>query len=123
MSQLNQPQQAMLIWPVLALAAQMQRVLTYGELEGYTGIAAQGQHTALGLIHDYCKRKDYPILNAIVVSAKTGFPGDGFPEKEATPTELLVERARVFAFDWSAKDKPRSEDFCCGEIGVKMRST
>ena len=80
----------------------MQRVLTYGELEGYTGIAAQGQHTALGLIHDYCKRKDYPILNAIVVSAKTGFPGDGFPEKQMTPTELLVAR--------------------CGEIGVKIGS-
>ena len=88
----------------------MQRFLTYGELEGYTGIAAQGQHKALGLIHDYCKRKDYPILNVIVVSAKTGFPGDGFPEKQ-TATELLVERARVFAFDWSARAKPRSEDF------------
>jgi hypothetical protein len=43
MTQLNQPQQAMLIWPVLALAARMQRVLTYGDIQGLTGIAAQGR--------------------------------------------------------------------------------
>lgn len=113
---MNQPDQAVLIWPVLVQAADMQRSLTYGELEGYTGIAAHGQHTALGLIHDYCKRKDYPILNVIVVSAKTGFPGEGFPEKQMTPTDLLIERARVFAFDWSGKPKPRAEDFATPEL-------
>lgn len=107
---MTQPEQAVLIWPVLALSARMQRVLTYGELEGLTGIPAHGQSTALWHLHAYCKRKDYPILNVIVVSAVTGFPGEGFPEK-MTPTDFLVERARVFAFDWIARAKPRSEDF------------
>jgi len=30
-------EQAVLIWPVLPFAARMQRVVTYGELEGLTG--------------------------------------------------------------------------------------
>jgi hypothetical protein len=59
----------MLIWPVLALAARMQRVLTYGEIEGLTGIAAVGQAKALGMINRYCKRKHYPLLNTIAVLA------------------------------------------------------
>ncbi len=107
---MNQPEQAVLIWPVLAFAARMQRVVTYAEIEGFTGIAAQGQHTALGLIHAYCDRNHCPLLNSIVVSADTGFPGEGFPKK-MTPIEFLVERARVFAFGWSGEKKPRSEDF------------
>ncbi len=98
----------MLVWPVLAQAARAQRVLTYSELEGFTGIFRNGQGAALGLIKAYCERRKYPKLNSIVVLEDTGFPG--YPE-QVTPLEFLLERARVFAFNWSAKDKPRSEDF------------
>jgi len=110
MPQMTQRDQAVLIWPVLVFAARMQRVLTYGELEGFTGIAARGQHTSLGLIHAYCEHKRCPPLNSIVVSADTRLPGDGFPQK-MTPSAILVEQARVFAFGWSDEKKPRSEDF------------
>lgn len=112
MSQLKQPEQAVLIWPVLALAARMQRVLTYSELEGLAGIPRYGQNEALHLVYLYCERKRYPLLNSIVVNQATGFPGDEHPKK-MTPTEFLIERARVFAFDWTstAVDKPRPEDF------------
>jgi hypothetical protein len=103
-------QQAELIWPVLAFAARMQRVLTYGELDGFTGIPATFQGDALHLIHLYCRRNDYALLNSIVVSQDTGYPGDGFPEK-LTRTQLLEERARVFTYPWSVREKPRSEDF------------
>jgi hypothetical protein len=107
--QLNRPGQAMLIWPVLVLAARMQRVLTYGELHDFTGVIAVSQAFPLHLIYLYCKGKGYPLLNAIVVSQETGFPSDEFPEK-MTPARFLEERARVFTFNWSAKDKPRAED-------------
>src|SRR6266550_4804336 len=109
-SQLNRRDQAMLIWPVLALAARMQRVLTYGELQDFTGVIAVSQAHPLHLIYLYCKGKGYPLLNAIVVNQETGFPGDEFPEK-MTPARSLEERARVFTFNWSVKDKPRSQDF------------
>jgi hypothetical protein len=115
MSQLNNPQQAMLIWPVLALAARMQKVLTYGDIEGLTGIVARGQGEALGMINRYCKRKHYPLLNTIAVLGQgdgAGFPGYGEPDG-LTNGQYLEERARVFAFDWTTKavDKPRPEDF------------
>jgi len=115
MSQLNNSQQAMLIWPVLALAARMQRVITYGDIAGLTGIAAVGQGESLFMINRYCKRKHYPLLNTIAVLGQgdgVGFPGAGEPDK-LTPAQCLEERARVFAFDWTstAVDKPRPEDF------------
>ncbi len=115
MSQLNNPQQAMLIWPVLALAARMQKVLTYGDIAGLTGIVAVGQAKALGMINNYCKRKHYPLLNTIAVLGQgdgVGFPGDGEPDRLSN-ARYLEERARVFAFDWTSKavDKPRPEDF------------
>ncbi len=122
MSQLNQPQQAMLIWPVLALAARMQKVLTYGDIEGLTGIVAVGQAKALGMINRYCKRKHYPPLNTIAVLGQgdgVGFPGPGEPDK-LTNAQYLEERARVFAFDWTSKavDKPRPEDFEAAQPGA-----
>ena len=107
---MNLVQQATIIWPVLALSARMQRVLTYGDLEGFTGILARAQAEPLHLIYLYCKRKGYPLLNSIVVNQDSGFPGDSFPDN-MTPPQFLEERARVFTFGWSVKDKPHSEDF------------
>ena len=107
---MNQPEQAALIWPVLAFAARMQRVLTYSELEGFTGVPRYGQNKALELIFLYCEKHKFPLLNSIVVSQESGSPGSEHP-KQLTPEEYLVERARVFAFNWSAETKPRSNDF------------
>jgi len=36
-------EQAVLLWHVLAFAARMQRVLTYGEVDDLTGVLARGQ--------------------------------------------------------------------------------
>ena len=105
MPQMTQYDEAVLIWPVLVFATRMQRVITYGDVAGYMGIDIRGLGKPLGLIHAYCKRKKYPLLNSIVVSADTGFPGDGFPDN-MTPLQFLEERARVFTFGWSVKDKP-----------------
>jgi len=106
---MTQPDQAVLFWPVLAFAARMQRVLTYTELQGFTGVPRYGQNKALHLVFLYCERNQLPLLNSIVVSQDTGFPGDEHPKK-MTSEQFLVERARVFAFNWSNADKPRSED-------------
>jgi hypothetical protein len=108
--QMTQAQQAVLMWPMLALAARTQQILSYAAVEGLTGIARNGQSEALNLIHTHCKRRGFPLLNSLVVNQETGFPGSGFPEK-MSPIDILVERSKVFAFDWSGHDKPRSEDF------------
>ena len=104
-------EQAVLIWPVLAFAARMQRVLTHGELEELTGIPRYTQDKPLHLIYLHCEDKGFPLLNSLVVSQDTGLPGEPFP-KPMTEIQFLVERARVFTYGWYAKDKhPRSENF------------
>ena len=53
--QLTQEQQAMLMWPLLIYAAKLQHVLSYSDVESFTGIMAVGQHEALGKIYDFCE--------------------------------------------------------------------
>ncbi len=108
---MTQPEQAVLLWPVLALAARNQQILSYSDVQGFTGIDQRGLGTPLGLIHRYCESLHFPRLNLIVVNRDTGLPGEGVPGKSMTPDEILVEQARVFVFDWSSKDKPRSSAF------------
>jgi len=84
---------------------------------GFTGIPRYGQSDALHLIYLYCRRKGYPELNSIVVQ-ETGFPGENYPDGKE-PLEFLVERARVFTFNWTAKDKPRAEDL----VGLAQSAT
>ena len=107
---MNQAEQAVLLWPMLALAARTQQILSYAAVEGYTGIARHGLNRALALIHDYCKRRGWPLLNTIVVSQQSGMPGEGSPE-DLSAVEIKVEQGRVFLFDWSGHDKPRPDDF------------
>jgi hypothetical protein len=107
---MTQAEQAVLLWPLLALAARTQQILSYAAVEGYTGIARHDLNPALGLIHDYCKRRGWPPLNTIVVSQQSGMPGEMFPA-DLSSSEIKVEQGRVFLFDWSGHDKPRSYDF------------
>jgi hypothetical protein len=108
--QMTLSEQAALMWPMLALAARNQQILSYAAVEGFTGIARQGLGESLGLIHGYCKGHGFPYLNVLVVSQVTGLPGEGFPEK-MEPVQILAEQAKVFVFDWYAHDKPRPQDF------------
>lgn len=103
-------EEAVLLWPLLALAARTQQILSYAAVEGYTGISRHQLNLALGLIHNYCKQRGWPLLNALVVSQQSGMPGEGFPA-ELSSLEIKVEQGRVFLFDWSGHDKPRPRDF------------
>jgi hypothetical protein len=106
---LTQAEQAVLLWPMLALAAATQQIVSYRAVEGFTGIARQGLNQALDLIHGYCKKRGWPLLNVLVISQETGLPGEGFPEK-MEPVQMVVEQSKVFVFDWSGHDKPRPND-------------
>tara|TARA_R110001599_G_scaffold11987_3_gene56328 strand:+ start:958 stop:1353 length:396 start_codon:yes stop_codon:yes gene_type:complete len=76
------------IWPILTGIAVLKPSLnhnfrnglvTYGQLAEITGRPPQAGRTldkALGIIHRVCAENGLPILNQIVVNAKTGVPGD-----------------------------------------------
>jgi hypothetical protein len=109
---MNLSDEAVLLWPVLVLAARNQQILSYGEIYGFTGIPAVGQGRPLGLIDAYCQSKGFPRLNVIAVSRETGLPGDKLPAPHMTQEGMMIEKAKVFVFDWSAVEpKPRREDF------------
>ena len=106
---MTQAEQAVLLWPMLALAARTQQILSYAAAEGYTGIPRHELNRALVLIHDYCQRRGWPLLNTLVVSQQSGKPGEG--SEGLSPSEIKVEQGRAFLFDWSSHDKPRPDDF------------
>jgi hypothetical protein len=107
--QLTQEQQAMLMWPLLTYAAKLQHVLSYSDVESFTGIMAVGQHEALGKIYNFCEKRGWPHLNYMVINQADGMPGGGVP-KPLTPMELFIEQNKVKIFDWASKDKPRPWD-------------
>lgn len=108
---MNKAEQAVVLWPLLALAARNQQILSYADVQGFTGISQVGLGPSLGLIHRYCERQSFPCLNLIVVTREFGVPGEGVPGGPMSHEELFRQQARVFVFDWSSKDKPRANDF------------
>jgi len=112
-TRITQAEQAVLMWPMLALAARQRLTLSYEEVEGFTGIARYGQNKALFLIHQYCKRHKFPILNSIVGDKRSRLPGPGFPEK-MNAFDQKDEQLRVFGFNWAKQMKPRCGDFSRG---------
>jgi hypothetical protein len=108
---MDQREQVALLWPLLALAARNQQILSYADVQGFTGIAQVGLGPSLGLIHRYCERQNFPCLNLIVVTREFGVPGDGVPGGPMPHEEIFRQQARVFVFDWPNKEKPRANDF------------
>ena len=107
---LSQAEQAVRVWQMLVLAARNQQLLSYARVASFTGIAQQGLTEALELIHTYCRKNNYPLLNCLVVSRETGLPGEEFPEK-MDRVAMKVEQAKVFDFDWARREKPEAYDF------------
>ncbi|HXL22643.1 MAG TPA: hypothetical protein VOA78_09260 [Candidatus Dormibacteraeota bacterium] len=98
-------QRAAQFWAVLAFAVRTQQIVTYSLMERLTGIPSYAQADTLGVIAQYCKRQDFPLLTVLVVSEQTGLPMAGIME----PLAALQEQARVFAFDWLGQKFPDFE--------------
>lgn len=108
-------QQAHQLWPILTswaahgVIGRLQKVgiITYGEaatLMGYSPQAGRTLAEALGLINEYCKQKNVPRLNTIVVDFETGAQGIGIP-KDYRETEEQM-RKMVVKFDWFLYRQP-----------------
>lgn len=93
----TRPSRAQQLWQILVSKASNRQVTTYGELEkivGYKGAGVFAQ--TLGHIAFYCQQDGLPPLTAIVVTKKTGLPGDGMPATK----NLNSSREEVFRFEW-----------------------
>jgi len=114
----NTGEQTVRVWQMLVLAAGNQQLLTPVRVASFAGIEKQGLPEALGRIHNYCKKKGYPLLNCLVVTRETGLPGEEFPDKMDRMT-MRVEQAKAFDFDWGRCEKPQAYEFMLSEEAKK----
>ncbi len=98
-------ERALQIWSVLALAAKNRQVLTYDILAKLIGVPRAGLGQLLEPIQSYCLLNKLPPLTILVVSKKSGMPGEGFIAAQDIPKTQI----QVFAFDWFTHGAPSPE--------------
>jgi len=96
------------MYPVLTELASDHNTIRYPELRDIIqfGGIPYWLGKPLGRVATYCHRNGLPILNVIAIN-KSGAPGSGIPFVE----NHLLERERVFAFDWHSVRSVSSDDF------------
>ena len=106
---MTQKERAVQIWPLLVWVAKSQQLITYGDIAKMTGMLAVGVGPQpLKVIKNYCERKDYPPLTAVVVNDKTGVPGHGLG---LSPEASCKALRKVFKYPYIKKGAPNKEDF------------
>ena len=95
-------QRAAQIWPVLSLAATQRQTLSYDLLSKLIGVPRPAVGGFLEPIQSYCILKSRPPLTVLVVSAKSGLPGEGFIAASDVPRA----QAEVYEHDWLQESVP-----------------
>jgi len=104
---MTKSERAAQMWVVLVIAARNRQVLTYDLLARAAGVPRAAVGGFLGPIQRYCLSKQLPPLNVLVVSEKTGMPGEGYVAAQDIPQA----QADVFAFDWLSHRSPPPDTF------------
>lgn len=97
------------VFTILKAKAKAQKTLTYGDIERQTGYSAfYVVPRVLGWLWRWCEKNGYPHINAIVVSKRTGLPGQGYtPQgKSLTHTQFEATKSEVFSFPWDSVGSP-----------------
>ena len=84
------------LWSILVLSAMNRQILTYDIVAQVTGLVRPSIGDFLRPIQQYCTDEGLPPLTSLVVSIKTGLPGDGFIAAEDVPHAQM----QVFMKDW-----------------------
>jgi hypothetical protein len=104
---MTNPQRALQVWSLLALAAMTRTILTYEEVANLTGLP-NNSGNVLGHIYYYCAQHNLPVLTALVVDKHTGRPSapalyDGL--------DISEEHRRCFGHDWLKQGVPSLQEF------------
>ena len=103
---MNRYERAAQIWPVLTLCATNRQVLTYDILGKLVGVPRQGLGQLLEPIQSHCIKANSPALTSLVVSDKSGLPGEGF----IAAADVPAEQASVFRFAWLDSAPPGPDE-------------
>ena len=120
---MNKSQRAAQMWSLLAVAARNRQILTYENrqiltydlMARATGVPRPAVGGFLGPIQKYCLREKLPPLNVLVVSEKSGMPGEGY----IAAADIPQAQANVFAFDWLAQRAPSAEELAFAGTSTK----
>lgn len=97
------------IWPLLTFAARKQTILSYEDIQSFTGLATVSVGPiGLGPIAAYCMIHNLPVLTCVVVKRETGLPGEGLLS-HIPKEDIPAEQHRCFVFDWANQTKPTVE--------------
>ena len=94
---MSNPQRALQLWSLLALAASKRTILTFEEVAGLTGLPKQGLAQVLGHIAQYCKDRQLPWLTLLVVRKGTGKPP---VELYGMIKDVSAEQWKCFVYPW-----------------------
>ena len=103
---MNVNQRAEQIWPILALCARFRATVSYEILGRLIGVPRQGLGQLLEPIQSYCIINHLPPLSVLVVTDKSGLPGEGFIAAGDVPHA----QAQVFAQNWLKSMPPSAAD-------------
>ena len=112
--------QAQQIWLVLVAfvsgptrKASDDKTMTYGELAERMGYAdRRAGHMLsrqLGIIGEFCRLNDLPVLNSVVVNQTTGFPGEDVVLRDGRTVKQ--EQRDVMRQDWLQLGVPTTGTF------------
>ena len=94
---------AEILWPELVKTAQSRGQMTYAKVRDLLDYSnCLPIIPALWNITEFCRKRGYPPLTAIVVSQKTGVPSEGFTSVMGRNVESM--QAEVYEFDWRGKE-------------------
>ena len=102
---MTREQRAQQLWSLLASAATSRQILTYDMVARFTGVVRPSIGDFLRPIQQYCTEQELPPLTSIVVSEKTGVPGEGFIAAQDVP----VAHIQTFQHDWLNVSAPGEE--------------
>ena len=77
--------------------------LTYGELCNKIGLHPRSARYFLSVIQIYCKKRNLPPLQALVVNKKTGVPGEGYIGSGRSQKEHGEALKKVYSYNWPTK--------------------
>jgi|SRR5579859_137640 len=99
-------ERAQQLWSILVLAARNRQILSYGIIEQATGLVRPSIGQMLSPIQNYCLNRKKPPLTILVVSEKSGIPG----EKFIAAKDIPQAQQHVFAYDWLAWGCPQTAE-------------
>ena len=103
---MNRAQRAQQLWSILVISAANRQILSYDLVAKATGVVRPSIGDFLRPIQQYCQEKDLPPLTSLIVSEKSGIPGEGFIAAEDVPSSQM----QVFKFAWLELNAPREEE-------------